>query len=309
MGTDGPLMRLLLIGHGYVGAYLRPCLEAAGADVTVCDQALERLAGARRAVHCRYQDLSISDLAAFDAILWFAGHSSVPMALKDPDGAIANNCLDLLQLAKRKPMGTRLIYASTGSVYSVEADAASLPPPLMDEAQTLLNPVNAYDCSKISFDALARCFVHATTGLRLGTVCGYSEHLRAELIFNAMNCAALREGRVRVANRHSYRSILFLDDLAHYVVALLAIPAPLPPILNAASFHLSIGTLADTIAAFHGVRIEAMPDTRTYSFRMHCGRIEALCGLPPPVTLEQRCAAFRDALLTADPGFLLRQAS
>ena len=44
-------------------------------------------AGARRAVHCRYQDLSISDLAAFDAILWFAGHSSVPMALKDPDGA------------------------------------------------------------------------------------------------------------------------------------------------------------------------------------------------------------------------------
>jgi UDP-glucose 4-epimerase len=302
-------MRLLLIGHGYVGAYLRGYLDAAGADVTVCEQAVDRLAGVARAVHCRYQELSISDLAGFDVILWFAGHSSVPMALKDPDGAIANNCLDLLQLAKRKPMHTRLIYASTGSVYSVEADAASAPPPVMDEAQTLLNPVNAYDCSKISFDALARCFVHATTGLRLGTVCGYSQQLRTELIFNAMNCAALREGRVRVANRKSYRSILFLDDLAHYVSALLQAREPLPPILNAASCHLSIGALADAIAAFHRVPVETMPDTRTYSFRMSCGRIDALCGSPPPATLAQRCAAFRDALLAANPGFLLRKAS
>jgi nucleoside-diphosphate-sugar epimerase len=302
-------MQVLLIGHGYVGAYLRACLEAAGVRVTVCDQVRTRLAGVTRAVHCRYQDLGINDLAGFDVILWFAGHSSVPMALKDPDGAIANNCLDLLQLAKRKPLDTRLIYASTGSVYSVEADGAGAPPPVMDETQTLLNPVNAYDCSKISFDALARCFAHGVTGLRLGTVCGFSPQLRAELIFNAMNCAAMREGRVRVANRHSHRSILFLDDLAHYVLGLLNIAEPLPPILNAASCHLRIGDLADAIAAFHSVPVETMPDTRTYSFRMHCGRIEALCGSPPRATLEQHCAAFRDALLAADASAGLRKAS
>lgn len=303
-------MRVLLIGHGYVGAHLRPRLEAAGVRVAVCDQERARLAGVAHAVHCRYQELSINDLASFDVVVWLAGHSSVPMALKDPDGAIANNCLDLLQLAKRKPLQTRLIYASTGSVYSVETDAAGAPPPITDETQTLLNPVNAYDCSKISFDALARCFAHGVTGLRLGTVCGYSPHLREELVFNAMNCAALREGRVRVANRNSYRSILFLDDLAHYVLRLLEIADPLAPILNAASCHLSIGTLADAVAAFHCVPVEAMPDTRTYSFRMHCGRIEALCGAPPPATLEQRCADFCRALLAAaDASLGLRKAS
>jgi nucleoside-diphosphate-sugar epimerase len=100
--------------------YLRPSLEAAGCRVTVCEQVAAKLSGVTHAVHCRYQELTIGDLAGFDAILWFAGHSSVPMALRDPDGAIANNCLDLLQLAKRKPLGMRLIYASTGSVYSVE---------------------------------------------------------------------------------------------------------------------------------------------------------------------------------------------
>ena len=183
-------MRILLIGHGYVGSYLRPALEAAGCRVTVCEQVAARLAGVANAVHCRYQELTIGDLAGFDAILWFAGHSSVPMALADPDGAIANNCLDLLQLAKRKPLGTRLIYASTGSVYSVEQADDGKPPPTMDETETLLNPVNPYDCSKISFELLARCFATAVTGLRLGTVCGYSPQLRAELIFNAMNRSA-----------------------------------------------------------------------------------------------------------------------
>ncbi len=289
-------MKILLIGHGYVGSHLRPLLEAAGCRVTVCEQAAARLAGVRSGVHCRYQELSISDLADFPVILWFAGHSSVPMALKDPDGAIANNCLDLLQLAKRKPLATRLIYASTGSVYSVELGAGMAAPPTMDETETLLNPVNPYDCSKIAFDALARCFATAVTGLRLGTVCGYSPQLRGELIFNAMNVAALRDGRVRVANRRAHRGILFLDDLGHYVLRLLQVGEPLPPILNAGSYNLSVGELADAVAAFHDVPIEEMPDTKTYSFRMNCQRIRALCGAPAETSLAERCRAFTMAL-------------
>jgi len=293
-------MKILLIGHGYVGSYLRPQLEAAGWHVTVCEQAIAKLAGVPNAVHCRYQELTIGDLADFGVILWFAGHSSVPMALKDPDGAIANNCLDLLQLAKRKPLRTRLIYASTGSVYSVELGAGAAVPPTMDETETLLNPINPYDCSKISFDSLARCFATAVTGLRLGTVCGYSPHLRGELIFNAMNAVAMREGRVRVSNRSAHRCILFLDDLGHYVLRLLQTPDALPPILNAGSRNLSVGDLADAIAAFHGVPVEEMPDTKTYSFRMNCRRMHALCGTPPDTSLAEHCAAFTTALRASE---------
>jgi transcriptional regulator with GAF, ATPase, and Fis domain len=56
-------MRILLIGHGYVGSYLRPSLEAAGCRVTVCEQVAAKLSGVAHAVHCRYQELTIGDLA------------------------------------------------------------------------------------------------------------------------------------------------------------------------------------------------------------------------------------------------------
>jgi nucleoside-diphosphate-sugar epimerase len=287
-------MKILLIGHGYVGAYLRPVLIRSGLDVVVCDQNVERLAGVENAMRCRYQELTIADLADFSVILWFAGHSSVPMSLRDPDGALANNCLDLLHFARRKPINARLIYASTASVYSVLSDGEAVPPAL-DESETRLDPMNPYDCSKISIDALARCFANAITGLRLGTVCGASPQLRAELVFNAMNLAAMRDGYVQVSNRHSHRNLLFLEDLAHYVLKLVELNADLPPILNTGSLNISIGELADRIAAFHGVPVVDKGNSTTYSFRMNCNKIQSLCGAAPEISIAERCARFREA--------------
>ena len=290
-------MKVLLIGHGYVGSFLRPIIEAAGHDVVICDQNLQRISGLPFAMRCRYQELSFGDFRDFDTILWFAGHSSVPMSLADPDGAVANNCLDLLQLARRKPSRTRLIYASTASVYSAEVEAGvDAPPPELSEAETKLSPVNPYDCSKISFDALARCFAENVVGLRLGTVCGYSPQLRGELVFNAMNRAAINDRAVGVANPKSWRNILFLDDLAHYVTALIAAEGDVPAILNAGSYNLTIGALADTVAEFHGVPVVRRPDTKTYSFRMNCDLIKTICGAPPRATLVDRCRSFTEAL-------------
>jgi nucleoside-diphosphate-sugar epimerase len=287
-------MKILLIGHGYVGAYLRPILIRSGLDVVVCDQSVERLAGVENAMRCRYQELTIADLADFSVILWFAGHSSVPMSLRDPDGALANNCLDLLHFARRKPLNARLIYASTASVYSVLSEGEAAPPAL-DESETRLDPMNPYDCSKISIDALARCFANAITGLRLGTVCGASPQLRPELVFNAMNLAAMRDGYVQVSNRHAHRNLLFLEDLAHYVLKLVELNADLPPILNTGSLNISIGELADDIAAFHGVPVIDKGNSTTYSFRMNSGKIQSLCGAPAQITVAERCARFREA--------------
>ena len=287
-------MKILLVGHGYVGAYLRPVLTQAGLDVSVCDQNVERLAGLPNAMRCRYQELTISDLADFSVILWFAGHSSVPMSLRDPDGALANNCLDLLHFARRKQLNARLIYASTASVYSVMMSDDGAAPQALDESETRLDPVNPYDCSKISMDALARCFANAITGLRLGTVCGTSPYLRGELIFNAMNIAAMRDGFVQLRNRKSYRNILFLEDLAHYLLRLIELHEDLPPILNTGSLNVSIGELADGIAAFHGVPVVDHGDTLTYSFQMNCRKIQSLCGAPRPMSIAERCAQFRE---------------
>ena len=239
-----------------------------------------------------YQDLTSDTVAEADAILWFAGHSSVGQALSDPDGALANNCLDLLTLARQKRPETRLIYASTASLYSVASRPGDPDPDPVAEGRTLLNPVNPYDCSKIAFDALARCYGENLVGIRMGTVCGYSPRLRPELVFNAMNIAGLTTGRVRLANPHAWRSILFLDDLASLVTALIDAAGPVPKIVNAASMSLSIGQLAQDIAAFHGAEIDLGPDTPTYSFRMDTSLAETLAGPVRPVSLQERCAEF-----------------
>jgi nucleoside-diphosphate-sugar epimerase len=216
------------------------------------------------------------------------------MSLRDPDGALANNCLDLLHFARRKQLNARLIYASTASVYSSPMPADGIPPPPLDESETRLDPVNPYDCSKISMDALARCFANAITGLRLGTVCGTSLYLRGELIFNAMNIAAMRDGFVQVRNRRSYRNILFLEDLAHYVLRLIELREVLPPILNTGSLNVSIGELAGEIAAFHGVPVVDHGETATYSFQMNCRKIQSLCGAARSMSIAERCARFRE---------------
>lgn len=285
-------MHILLIGYGYIGSFLKPLLDAAGYTVIVCDQNGRNLIGVTNGIQCRYQELTINDLTVFDTILWFAGHSSVSMAVDDPHGAIANNCFDLLQLAKRKRVPTPLIYASTGSLYSIEEIGYNIVPPSLSETETRLNPINPYDSSKVAFDALASFCAPGLTGLRLGTVSGYSPNMRGELIFNAMNLMALREGRVRVSNRHAHRNILFLNDLAHYVLTLISLPQVLPQILNVGSHNLTTGELANEIANFHGVPIEEGQDTKTYSFRMDCRRARELCGSLPEISISERCATF-----------------
>ncbi len=286
-------MRLLLIGHGYVGSYLRLKLLQAGHEVDVCDENPVAIDGVPNALCRRYQWLSAKQIRTYDSILWFAGHSSVPKSLTDPDGAVANNCLDLLTFARSRPSEVRLIYASTASVYSLpQRSSLDLVPPELNENMTLLNPLNAYDCSKISFDALARCFAENLVGLRLGTVCGMAPNLRPELIFNAMNLSAIEQGFVRVSNPHAMRSVLFLDDLARYVCCLLSVHAPLPPILNVGSMNVSIGQMAEEVAQFHGVPVVRGADTPTYSFRMDCARLRSIAFEPRAASLSERCAEF-----------------
>ncbi len=294
-------MRLLLIGQGYVGAYLTKHLTEAGHSLTVASTSFADVMVDGETRHkLRYQDVYTDLLGDSDAILWFAGHSSVGKSIEDPSGAVRNNCFDLLELARRKPGHVPLIYASTASLYSVEhrpEDNAG-PQPLT-EPDARISSLNAYDSSKAAFDALIVPLANNTTGLRLGTVCGYSPRMREELVFNSMNLAALRNGVVNVANRKAWRSLLFLDDLAATIDALLGMTDPAPRFLNLASIDTQIGTLADDIAAYHGAVVREHPNTSTYSFRMDTTLMHSIVGPRPTPTITERCAAFKTAITSA----------
>ena len=291
-------MKTLLIGQGYVGSYLTEQLRGFGHNISVCSTTF----GVSKAIEDkwreeRYQNLRPDYLASFDCILWFAGHSSVGKAIRDPSGAIQNNCFDLLDLARQKPSHIPMVYASTASLYSVNHDASSkiIPPPSR-EPDALISSLNAYDSSKAAFDALVGPLAQNTCGLRLGTVCGFSPKLRRELVFNSMNLSAKNEGVVRVSNRHAWRSILFLDDLSRVVDGLLNATAALPRFINVASVDIQIGNLAEQVAKSYDVNIELLPDSATYSFRMTTDLMSQTIGALPRRSIEERCDDFRTAM-------------
>ena len=284
--------KLLLIGGcGYVGSYLLQCLLDHGYGVAVCDKLARGNPLALPIKALDYNDLTPESLAPFDAVLWFAGHSSVGQSITDPQGAIANNCLNLFSLAKKLPITTKLIYASTASLYPLDDAGAPI-----GEASLIRIPAqNAYDISKFAFDYLAEHFLDRFHGLRMGTVSGYSPNLRPELIFNAMNLSAFKTGTVRVKNAAAFRTILFLSDLWTLVEHLLRHDAP-SGFYNAGSITASIGEFGHQIAKAWGATVIDEGQSPTYSFKLDCSKAEALCGLARGSdSLLAECRAFIQA--------------
>jgi UDP-glucose 4-epimerase len=307
--TDGPLpiflgnigqevaparqQRILLVGGcGYVGSYLFQCLLAHGYMVSICDKLARGNPLALPIKALDYNDLTQEALAPFDVVLWFAGHSSVGQSITDPQGAIANNCLNLFSLAKKLSTTTKLIYASTASLYPLDEDGA----PITEASLIRIPAQNAYDISKFAFDYLAEHFLDRFHGLRMGTVSGHSPNLRPELIFNAMSLSAVKTGAVRVKNANAYRTILFLSDLWLLVDHLIRHDAP-SGFYNAGSITASIGEFGQQIANAWGATVIDDGESPTYSFKLDCSKTEALCGpMRGTEALLAECRAFIQAL-------------
>lgn len=278
---------VLLIGAGYVGAYLAQRLQQDGVDLQVCDR--QSWPGVHLPLD--YDQLSATQLAPYSHVLWFAGHSSVAQSVADPLAAARNNCVHLFELAQRLAAHTHFIYASSASLYSSDAMA-----PRRAVESDLIHPgSNAYDTSKFAFDYLAKGFLSGFTGLRMGTLCGFSPRMRPELIFNQMNITALRDKVVRVANPKRHRSILFLSDLYQVVRACVALPQAVNGFINLASLNLTIGEIAQRIADHHRVPVQTMPDSPTYSFTMDTQRAQQVLQMTFDTDLTAQCAAFTQA--------------
>ena len=278
---------VLLIGAGYIGAYLAQRLRQDGVALQVCDR--QDLPGVDLCLDD--QHLSAEQLASFSHVLWFAGHASVAQSVADPLGAARNNCTHLFELAQRLAAHTHFIYASSASLYSSDTRA-----PRYAVESDLIHPgSNAYDTSKFAFDYLAKGFLRGFTGLRMGTLCGFSPRMRPELIFNQMNITALRDQVVRVANPERHRSILFLSDLYAAVRACVALPQAVNGFINLASLNLTIGEIAQGIADHHRVPVQTMPDSPTYSFTMDTQRAQQVLQMRFDTDVAAQCAAFTQA--------------
>jgi len=289
--------RLLLIGGcGYIGSYLHPRLLSAGFEVTVCDLLRRGNPLGIEVVQSDYAVLPADFLQQFGAVLWFGGHSSVKQAIEDPDGAVSNNCLNLFAFAKKLHPSTKLIYASTGSLYSTkERDFA----PASESSTAHIPTQNAYDISKFAFDYLAQNFLENFHALRMGTLAGYSPNLREELVFNAMNLSAVRTGRVHLKNSGARRTILFLADLWALVEQLLTKECK-PGVFNAGSLSFTLGELAHAVAATWQAEVSDEGESETYSFLLDTTQMKTLCEPRlAAIGIDEHCRQFIDEYRTA----------
>lgn len=291
------IKRILLVGGlGYIGSFLLNKLNQEGIVVDVCDSLV-------RTPPNNYEDLVLNQLYTDDysslpteilfqysAVLWFAGHSSVGSSISDPQGALQNNCLNLFKFAQKLKPTTKLIYASTGSLYS----AAKIIKPASENDLINIPTQNSYDISKFAFDYLAENFLNNYFGLRMGTVSGFSQNLRPELVFNSMNISANTTGKVLLKNKDSYRTILFLEDLWLLIHELLS-NNHAPGFYNAGSASFKLGELGKIIASVWGAELIDQGESPTYSFLLNTEKMNRICNLKHNhADIDANCRLFWD---------------
>ena len=244
-------MRILIVGScGYIGSALYRHLEAGGRNVIALDR-LDRGNSGDIPVHrWDYRNLANSNVFEYDAIIHLAGHSSVAACEADPWGSVENNLTGFLPFVKmladldRPPL---LLWASSGSVLS---DVHSL-----------------YDEQKRALEALVPRLYPRSIGMRFASVCGVSPNQRDDIILNAMVKSAVETGVVNMANPLVYKPILGLKNLCACVEYLIE-AGDRSPIQTLCSFTTSPEQAAQAVASFTGAKINRLPPSQAYEFRM-----------------------------------------
>ena len=290
MTKNNSRKKILLIGGcGYIGSYLYKKLINEKFKVLVCDNKTRSNPARIPIDFVNYQDIRQKNIKEINSILWFAGHSSVKQSVDDKIGSLKNNCIDLFSLIQKISPKTKLIYASTASLYSKNNSDS-----LLSNEKSLINipENNAYDSSKFAFDYIAKNYLNNYYGLRMGTLSGYSKNLRKELIFNAMNISAFETGVINVMNSESIRTILFLEDLWTLVKNLIN-GNHKSGFYNAGSFTGTIAEIALSIAKTWNSKIQYNGDSETYSFGLDCTKMKLVCGNELVSTsIEENCQKF-----------------
>ena len=177
----------------------------------------------------------------------------------DPFGAIDNNLNGLIKF--KKIFKGRLIYASSGSVYSQISG-------LCEEDTPIGDPTNIYDFTKVTIDKYFQLTKSNCVSLRFGTVLGPSDNIRTELLLNNMTLDAITKKKVFLANPNVFRPILYIEDLIDAIEVILKRKNNRHMIYNLCSVNLRMIDYAKTVSRQFSCKIQRLKNTNTYNFKM-----------------------------------------
>ena len=254
-------MKILLCGgNGYIGSLFYEFFKKKY-DIFSIDNLLVNKKRSGNFKIKDYRNLKKKFLNNFQVCLWLCGHSSVSQSMANPSEALQNNTLGLIEFSKI--FSGTLIYASSGSVYNNSSKNFS------NEKTFLNTPMNIYDFTKLTIDNYFSIYPKNFISLRFGTVVGASKSFRSELLLNKMCVDAISKGVIDLSNKYSYRPILFINDLINALDVLISKHNNLKNnIYNLCSLNHNMKTYANLVSKYFNVKINHLPDTKTYSFKM-----------------------------------------
>ena len=240
---------LLAGGAGYIGTELCKRLLKLDYKVTVIDDLWfgNHLDPKIELIKKDLFQVSHTELKGFDTVIFLAGVSNDPMAEFSPSENFIQNaaCPAYLAYESKRAGVKRFIYASSCSVYGYTVDE------LYDESAptTCGYP---YGISKLQGENGVMQLVDKNfsgISLRQGTVCGYSDRMRFDLVVNTMFKNAITLGEITVNNPSIWRPIYHIQDACSAFIRAIQAPDNISGIFNVASDNYTLGQIGDIVSA------------------------------------------------------------
>jgi nucleoside-diphosphate-sugar epimerase len=305
-----PARRVLVVGGaGFLGSVLTQKLLRYGFRVRVLDsfiygrrsldplsedKNLEIVEGDLRNIHT-----CVSSLDETDAVVLLAAIVGDPASKVRPTETIETNVLAAQALASASKLHhvNRFLYASTCSVYGIGAD-------LLDE-NAPLNPVSLYARTKIESEKIILGMgdeYFSPTILRMGTLYGYSDRMRFDLVVNTMSMKSFVDGRIQVFGGRQWRPLLGVEDAAEVYVRCLE-----SSLQDVGNQIFNVGSdgqnfQIDEVAEIIGTSLGGIPilkddsnlDARDY--RVSFAKLNQTVGFVPRQTIESAARAIFEKL-------------
>ena len=239
---------LLAGGAGYIGTELCKRLLKLDYKVTVVDDLWfgNNLDSKVELIKKDLFQVSNTELKGFDTVIFLAGVSNDPMAEFSPSENFIQNaaCPAYLAYESKRAGVKRFIYASSCSVYGYTVDE------LYDESAptTCGYP---YGISKLQGENGVMQLVDQNfsgISLRQGTVCGYSDRMRFDLVVNTMFKNAITLGEITVNNPSIWRPIYHIQDACSAFIRAIQAPDNISGIFNVASDNYTLGQIGDIVS-------------------------------------------------------------
>jgi len=243
------MKKILLAGGGYIGTELCKRLLKLDYKVTVIDDLwfCNHLDPKIELIKKDLFQVSHTELKGYDTVIFLAGVSNDPMAEFSPSENFIQNaaCPAYLAYESKRAGVKRFIYASSCSVYGYTVDE------LYDESAptTCGYP---YGISKLQGENGVMQLVDKNfsgISLRQGTVCGYSDRMRFDLVVNTMFKNAITLGEITVNNPSIWRPIYHIQDACSAFIRAIQAPENISGIFNVASDNYTLGQIGDIVSA------------------------------------------------------------